>query len=472
MARPPRKDLVVPLVTVLSDIVAIEATFLFSYWLRFYSPLTSLIPVTLGIPELIAYVEGSLVVIPAWLLLFKMRGMYQPRRNVYFSDEFFAIVRVVFIGMLLVMAAAFFYREFSYSRLVFGMIGVFGILFISIGRFGTMKFEQWWYARGRDTKHVVIVGINETALRVYENIADHPSLGYQVIGYFSPASGKGLMAKTKLPCLGRTSGVPQYVKSHRVDVILVALTYKEHPQLYELVRDCEGLNTEIMMVPDMVELMTSRVRIRDLEGIPFIRIKDVPLSAWNQVVKRAFDIVFSSCVLILTSPLFLLIPFLIKLDSKGAAFFSQERVGLDGTAFRVLKFRTMRTDAEKVTGPVWAKKDDPRVTGTGRFLRRFSLDELPQLLNVLRGDMSIVGPRPERPHFVKQFRKAVPKYLDRHRVKTGMTGWAQVNGLRGNASIEERTKYDIYYVENWSLIFDLKIIFKTVRTVLFGKDAY
>ncbi|HWP81546.1 MAG TPA: undecaprenyl-phosphate glucose phosphotransferase [Bacteroidota bacterium] len=472
MSRPPRKDLVVPLVTVISDIVAIEGAFLFSYWLRFYSPLTSIIPVTLGIPELIAYVEGSLVVIPAWLLLFKMRGMYQPRRNVYFSDEFFAIVRVVFIGMLLVMAAAFFYREFSYSRLVFGMLGVFGIVFISLGRFGAMKFEQWWYASGRDTKHVVIVGVNETARRVYENIADHPSLGYEVIGYFSPGSSKGLMGRTKLPYLGRIANIPAYIKSHQIEVLLVALTYKEHPQLYELVRDCEGLNTEIMMVPDMVELMTSRVRIKELEGIPFIKIKDVPLSAWNQVIKRGFDVVFSTVILILTSPLFLIIPLLIKLDSQGPVFYSQERVGLDGVSFRVLKFRTMRIDAEQKTGPVWARKDDPRVTRVGKFLRRFSLDELPQLLNVLKGDMSIVGPRPERPHFVQQFRKAVPKYLDRHRVKTGMTGWAQVNGLRGNASIEERTRYDVYYVENWSLVFDLKIIFKTIRAVLFGKDAY
>jgi len=174
----------------------------------------------------------------------------------------------------------------------------------------------------------------------------------------------------------------------------------------------------------------------------------------------------------LASPLLLMLAFLIKITSPGPVFFLQERVGLDGSLFRVMKFRTMQTDAEKETGPVWAKKNDPRTTSVGRILRRFSLDELPQLFNVLRGEMSLVGPRPERPFFVERFKDEIPKYLDRHRVKTGMTGWAQVNGLRGNAPIDERTKYDVYYVENWSLVFDAKIILKTLRAVLFGKDAY
>ncbi len=177
-------------------------------------------------------------------------------------------------------------------------------------------------------------------------------------------------------------------------------------------------------------------------------------------------------ILILVSPILLLIALLVKLESRGPVFYKQERVGLDGNLFSVLKFRSMRLDAEANSGPVWAQKNDPRATRVGRFLRRFSLDELPQLINVLRGDMSLVGPRPERQHFVDQFKAEIPKYLERHRVKTGMTGWAQVNGLRGNAPISERTKYDVYYVENWSLVFDLKIIMKTLRAVLFGEDAY
>ncbi|MBM4160132.1 MAG: undecaprenyl-phosphate glucose phosphotransferase [Ignavibacteria bacterium] len=466
-----RKDLLIPLLTVVSDIVAIEAAFLFSYWLRFYSPLTSVAPVTLGVPPLDAYVEGSLVVAPVWLFLFNSRKMYSARRSVYFSDEFFAIVRLVTIGMLIVMAAAFFYRAFSYSRLVFALLGFFAVLFISAGRLAVMKFEQYWYARGKDLKQVIIVGTNSTARRVYSNIVANPSLGYKVLGYFS-VNGLGEMDLTHAPFLGRIEKVPEFIKEHVVDIVLVSLTYREHPQLYELVRDCEGLNTEIMMVPDMLELMTSGMRIKELEGIPFIRIKSVPLTTWNVILKRTFDLTFSSIVLFLCSPLFAVIALLIKLDSKGPLFYVQERVGLDGKPFQLIKFRTMKVDAEKETGPIWARKDDPRRTRIGKFLRRFSLDELPQLVNVLKGDMSVVGPRPERRHFVDQFKKEVPRYLDRHRVKTGMTGWAQVNGLRGNAPIEERTKYDVYYVENWSIVFDLKIVMKTLRAVVFGTDAY
>jgi exopolysaccharide biosynthesis polyprenyl glycosylphosphotransferase len=466
-----QKDLLIPLLTVCSDVLAIEASFLFSYWLRFYSPLTSLAPVTLGVPPLGAYIEGSLVVIPIWLFLFNSRKMYAARRNIYFSDEFFAIVRLVFIGMLIVMAAAFFYRAFSYSRLVFALLAFSGVLFIAFGRLVVLKFEQRWYARGKDLKQVIIVGTNLTAQRVFSSITANPSLGYRIAGYFG-AEGDGGMAQRGAQRLGSVDQVPEYIKREGVDIVLISLTYQEHPQLYELVRDCEGLNTEIMMVPDTLELMTSGVRVKELEGIPFIKLKGIPLSAWNTIVKRGFDLIFSSLVLLIASPFFAIVALLVKLSSKGPVFFLQERVGLDGKPFKLMKFRTMKENAEKETGPVWTRKDDPRRTAVGGFLRRFSIDELPQLINVFKGEMSIVGPRPERQHFVEQFRNEIPHYLDRHRVKTGMTGWAQVNGLRGNAPIEERTKYDVYYVENWSLVFDLKIILKTLRAVLFGKDAY
>jgi exopolysaccharide biosynthesis polyprenyl glycosylphosphotransferase len=466
-----RKDFLIPLLTVASDILSIEAAFVFSYWLRFYSPLTASIPVTLGTPSFEAYLLGSLVVIPAWLFLFQSRKMYRGRRNLYFSDEFFAIVRIVFLGMLLVMSAAFFYRAFSYSRLVFAMLGFSAVMFLAIGRFLLMKFEQAWYRRGNDLKSVVIVGNDTTAERMAAVLSNDPSLGYRVTGYFSPegTDGGGTIAANKL---GSIRDVANYCRQHKPDLMLISLSYREHPQLYELVRECEGLNVEMMMVPDLLEIMTNQVRVQEIEGIPWIRIKAVPLSTWNLIAKRGFDLIVAFMILLLSSPLFLLLAILIKLDSRGRVFYRQERVGLDGKPFPIIKFRTMREDAEQETGPVWTRKEDPRTTRIGRFLRRFSLDELPQLLNVVRGEMSLVGPRPEREHFVQQFRKEVPQYLDRHRVKTGMTGWAQVNGLRGNAPIEERTKYDVYYVENWSLVFDLKIILKTIRAVLFGKDAY
>jgi exopolysaccharide biosynthesis polyprenyl glycosylphosphotransferase len=466
-----RKDFLIPFLTVLSDVVAIECSFLFSYWLRFYSPLTEYAEVTKGFPPLSAYVAGSLVVIPVWVFLFNQRGMHKARRNVYFSDEFFAIVRLVFIGMLIVMAGAFFYRAFSYSRLVFAFLAVSAVTFLSAGRFTVMKVEQWWYRSGHDVKRVILVGTNSSARRVYEAISGHPGLGYFIEGYFS-LNGAGELQSTPVTHIGTITDVPAYVREHATDLMLVAFDSKDHPVLFDLVRRCEGLNTEIMMVPDLLEMMTSQVRIKELEGIPFIRVKTTPMGTWNQILKRSFDFVVAMTILVLISPVFLLLALLVKLTSEGPVFYLQERVGLDGTSFRVIKFRSMRVDAERSTGPIWAQKKDPRSTPIGRFMRRFSLDELPQLINVIKGEMSLVGPRPERPHFVEQFKKEVPKYLDRHRVKTGMTGWAQVNGLRGaETSIEERTKFDVYYVENWSLVFDLKIIFKTIRAVLFGKDA-
>ncbi len=466
-----RKDLLVPFLTVLSDAVGTELAFISAYWLRFYSPLTDVAPVTKGYPPLEAYVLGSLFTIPAWLFLFGARGLYRPRRAAYFSDEFFAILRVVFAGLLIIMAAAFFYRTFSYSRLVVALIGFTAIVWISAGRYAVLKFEQWWYRRGRDLQTVIVVGSNMTARRIADRIAGNPSLGYRVLGSFSDDGRTAL--NPQCPHLGSLQDVPRFIVQEKPDLVLLTLTHREHPRLVELVRECEGLNTDLMMVPDMLELMTSRVRIRELEGIPFIPIKHVPLSSWNAVLKRGFDIVVAVLLIILLSPLFAVTALLIRLTSPGPVFYIQERVGLDGVSFPLIKFRSMRTDAERQTGPVWAQKQDPRATPIGRFLRRFSIDELPQLVNVLRGDMSLVGPRPERPHFVQQFRREVPKYMDRHRVRSGMTGWAQVNGLRGSeASIEERTKLDIYYIENWSLIFDLKIIFKTVRAVFFGKDAH
>lgn len=466
-----RKDVLIPLLTVVSDIFAIEASFLFSYWLRFFSPFTELFPVELGVPPLEAYVYGSFFVIPVWLFLFKTRGMYATRRTSHFSDEFFPIVRVVAIGIVVVMASAFFYRAFSFSRLVLGLLALSSVAFLSVGRFTVLKIEQARYRLGQDIKHVIIVGTNETAKRIFQAIRMRPSLGYHVMGYFSATSKKGLRISGATR-LGTIGSVPKYLKGHSVDLVLVALPHTEHSKLFTLVRECQGLNVEILMAPDMVELMTSRVRVEDIEGVPFIQVREASLTTWNRILKRSFDILFAFIIILLASPLLLMLAFLIKITSPGPVFFLQERVGLDGSLFRVMKFRTMQTDAEKETGPVWAKKNDPRTTSVGRILRRFSLDELPQLFNVLRGEMSLVGPRPERPFFVERFKDEIPKYLDRHRVKTGMTGWAQVNGLRGNAPIDERTKYDVYYVENWSLVFDAKIILKTLRAVLFGKDAY
>ena len=472
MGHTRRTEFLIPLLTLLSDILAIEFSFLASYWLRFSSPLVHLIEVTRGVPPLDAYLYGSFVVIPVWLLIFNTRGLYGARRNVYITDEFFTIVKLVTLGMLIVMSAAFFYRAFSYSRIAFGLIWVISIFSIAFGRLLLIELEKFIYKKGKDLREVIIVGATPTANTVYRAVQGHPYLGYHVVGYFADHPSEAGSPLAEASRLGRLDEVATHLQRQHIDLALIALTSEEHTWLYGIIRDCEGLNVEFMMVPDLLEMMTSRVRLKEIEGIPFLRIKEIPMTTWNRITKRTFDIVTSLLVFLVTSPIILLSGLLIKLTSKGPVFHKQDRVSLDGQTFQVIKFRTMRVDAESETGPVWARKNDPRVTGIGTLLRRFSIDELPQLINVLKGEMSIVGPRPERPLFVEQFKEQIPKYLDRHRVKTGITGWAQVNGLRGNTSIDERTKYDVYYVENWSLVFDVKIILKTIKEVMLSRDAY
>ena len=472
MAQPRRNDFLIPTLGVLFDSIAIEAAFLFSYWIRFNTSVFKFLPLSEEIPPLDAYIYGSFVVIPVWLLIFNSRDMYSARRNVELADEFFDIVKLVTIGMLVVMSGAFFYRAFSYSRFVFGLLWMTSIASIFIGRLFLYQIEKALYRSGRELRNAVIIGSNETANRIFQVLHNHPLLGYKLAGYFADSrcgNGTPLFASNYL---GTVNEAPEKLQQEQIELVLTALDHEQHQQLYKLVQDCEGMNVEFMMVPDILELMTSSVSVKEIEGIPFIKLKGLPMTTWGRVLKRTFDFIVALLFLIISSPLFLIIALFIKLDSKGPVFFRQERIGLDGIKFDMLKFRSMKVEAETQSGPVFATADDPRRTKIGGVLRKTSLDELPQLFNVLKGQMSLVGPRPERPYFVDEFKQLVPKYLDRHRVKTGMTGWAQVNGLRGNTSIQERIKYDIYYIENWSLWFDVKILLKTVRALLPTKHVY
>jgi Undecaprenyl-phosphate glucose phosphotransferase len=472
MSRQRRNDFLIPLVTVLSDILAIEAAFLSAYWIRFYSRLTAVFEVTLGIPDIRTYIISSMVMMPVWLFVFQSRGLYGTRRNSHISDEMFAVIRVVTICMLFAMSASFFYRGYSYSRGVFILLWLTSIVAVTLGRYVVMEFEKFLYRRGRELKTVAIVGNQITAGHLYTKLKTEPSLGYEVLGYYAEAVTTVPNALASAPHLGTVADLRNDIPTKRLQAVLIALSEEQHGQLLEVMRNLEGMNIELMLVPDVLDMMTSRIRIKEIGGVPFITLKDVPLSTWNRITKRAFDLAVASTVLVLTLPITLLIALLIKTTSRGPVFYVQERVGLDGVSFPIFKFRSMFTNAEASTGPVRNTKNDNRSTWIGKILRRTSLDELPQLLNVLAGQMSIVGPRPERPYFVHQFKDEIHRYLERHRMKTGMTGWAQVNGLRGNAPIDERTKFDIYYIENWSLVFDMKIILKTIHAVVFGEDAY
>lgn len=467
-----RSDVWVPLLTALADAVAIEAAFLVAYWIRFRTSFFDAFGFVMDeAPPLSAYLLGSVFVILVWLGIFRSRRMYHARRNVNLSDELFNIIRVVTFGMLIVMSAAFFYRAFSYSRIVFGLVWALSIAGITIGRVVVQWAERRSYRKGRDLQSAIIIGNGELADQVYARLHRHGSFGFDIAGYFAESPAPAGTRLASAPCLGTVADAPAFITRNGIRLAFIALTSRDHPQLFTLISECEGVNIEFMLVPDMLDVLTSQVRVRDLEGIPFLRVKTIPLGAFGRAVKRAFDLVVAGTILLVLSPLLLIIALAIRLTSPGPVLFRQQRVGLDGTEFAMLKFRSMVPGAEKFDAQAGLGiRNDPRRTTIGKLLRRFSLDELPQLWNVVRGDMSLVGPRPERTHIVREFGESVPRYLDRHRVKTGVTGWAQVNGLRGDTSIEERIKYDLYYIENWSIAFDVRILMRTVRAALTFKE--
>jgi exopolysaccharide biosynthesis polyprenyl glycosylphosphotransferase len=463
-----KTELLIPLIQVAADALAVVFAFLFSYWLRFDSPFTDLVPVTKGFPGFQAYALSSLAVFLVWAFVFKSLGMYGPNRNKGSVDELWLVFKGVTFGMLIVTSSTFFYRGFSYSRVVFVLIWAAAVLFLFIERVILIKVETHLHRKGRHMLNGLIAGSSPWSATLLDRVRRHPEYGIDIVGYVGPNP----LLRKKTACLGSLKNVREIVEKHRIDAIFVAVSEYESALLEHCIHACAGMNIAFYLIPHSLELMSSRIRVHEIGGVPVLKIKEVAIMGWNAVFKRVFDLALSCLVLLLALPVLLAVAVWVKIGSKGPVLYRQERVGLDGRAFECLKFRTMYMDAESRTGPVWAQADDPRVTPAGRFLRRFSLDELPQLFNVLRGEMSLVGPRPERPHFVEQFKKRIPKYLERHRVRSGMTGWAQVNGLRGNVSIDERTKYDVYYVENWSILFDVKIILKTIGSVISGENSY
>ncbi len=298
---------------------------------------------------------------------------------------------------------------------------------------------------------------------VADRIFEHSELGFRLVGFVDERANAGdAIGYRGLPLLGTVAETAEVCTREKVDAIYVALPIEEHVKMLGVVEFASRECIDVHVVPDLLQFIALRARLEDLDGLPIISINDVPLRGFNSVLKRVVDVVISLAVVLTGAIPTLVIVWLVKRGSPGPAFYRQERMGLDGKPFTVFKFRSMPVDAEEDTGPIWAHEDDPRVTPVGRWLRRHDIDELPQFWNVLRGEMSIVGPRPERPFFVEQFKHRIPQYMLRHKVKTGITGWAQVNGWRGNTSLEKRIEFDLYYIENWSLSLDLKIIWLTV----------
>ena len=466
---------------VASDALLGLAAFILAYALRFHS---GLIPITRGLPPLRQYLNVLPFVVVVVPLGFFLQGLYRLRRGRSRVDDFFAvfvgsILAVVFgvIGTLYVQSyvasdAARTVGAYQVSQLVWALF-----LTINVGLTYASRelmreiLERRWRA-GIGLKRILIAGSGDLGRLVADKILEHRELGYQIVGFVDDRAAGDHLGYRGLPLLGTIDEAAEITARESVDHLYVALPPEQHVRMLELLEMTSREIVDVKVVPDLLQVIALRARLEDLDGVPVININDVPLQGFNAVVKRAIDIAISAASLIVLTVPLALVAALVKLTSRGPVFYRQERMGLDGKSFSIVKFRSMFDDAERQTGPVWAVRGDPRVTPLGRLMRHSNIDELPQLWNVLTGEMSIVGPRPERPHFVEQFRHKIPQYMLRHKVKAGLTGWAQVNGWRGNTPLEKRIEYDLYYIENWSVRLDLKIIWLTVLRGFFHKHAY
>ncbi|OHB91164.1 MAG: undecaprenyl-phosphate glucose phosphotransferase [Planctomycetes bacterium RIFCSPHIGHO2_12_39_6] len=451
------------------DWVCLSTAWMCSYYLRMYS---GIIPAYKTIPPLKIYLMLLFFMIPLWGMVFKAFGLYRPRRISTRFSEVIDIGKASTFATLILVSLTFLFRQYEFSRLTFFYFWLINIVFLSLTRILFRAFLSFIRKKGYNRRFALVVGTEKLGQELVHKLTSHLDLGVQIKGFIAnkPDNIGAEIQGTKI--LGSHLNIRELIKKHGIDIVFIALPYHAHNQLKDILDYIADEPVSVVVLPDLFEFATLRGRINEFDGMPLITLCDTPLYGWNIIIKRSLDIVFSSFILILLSPFMLIIALLIKLTSAGPVFYKQERMGLDGKIFNMIKFRTMLVNAEAETGPVWASKDDPRCTNIGKFLRMTSMDELPQFFNVLKGNMSIVGPRPERPVLIENFRDKIPKYMLRHKMKAGITGWAQVNGWRGSTSLEKRIEYDLYYIENWSLYLDLKIIWLTIWNGLVNKNAY
>jgi Undecaprenyl-phosphate glucose phosphotransferase len=451
-----------------ADALIVVGAWLASYWFRFSVwPL----PALRGLPEFHTYAALAPLVAVLWMAVFTLNNVYERRRLHGIGQELRMLARAHGAALLAFVVLTYLVEQYKYSRLVM-------VYFATLGGAGVMLFHlavrsalSALRARGFNNRALLLVGEGPTLEDLIARVEQYPELGLSVVGVVTPEEPSAEYSYSR-PVLGHFSEVCEVIQRERVEEVLVALPPSQSQKLDELLDCLKDETIDVRVVLDVNRYVTLSCEIEQFDGFPVVRINDSPHVGWGALAKRVTDIVGSAAALLVLSPLMLLVALLVKLTSRGPVLFVQERMGLDGRSFRMLKFRSMRADAVAETGAVWAQAGDARRTAFGTFLRKTSLDELPQLWNVLRGDMSLVGPRPERPVFVDRFRKQIPHYMLRHKVRAGITGWAQVNGWRGNTSLVRRIECDLFYIRNWSYALDLKILTLTLWKGFIHKNAY
>ena len=452
------------------DAVITAVSLILAYLIKFYilndGPGIGVLPIG-------DYIMLLVFIVPGYMFLYYRCGVYAPKRTVRRRYEIYGILKANTIGLAaLIIILYMIIREINFSRSVMAFFYVLNVFLTASARIVLRKSLQTIRRKGYNLKHILLVGYSRAAEEYIDRILDNPQWGYVVCGILDDHIPGGTLYKG-VKVLGSTGNLEIILPENKLDEIAITLSLKDYELLEGIVGICEKSGVHTKFIPDYNSMIPTKPYTEDLMGLPVINIRYVPLTnTSNMVTKRIMDIVGSIVGIILTSPIMLSAAILVKITSPGPVIFKQERVGLHNRSFYMYKFRSMELQSPGEEKKAWTVKNDPRVTGIGRFLRRTSLDELPQLFNILKGDMSLVGPRPERPLFVEKFKEEIPRYMVKHQVRPGLTGWAQVNGYRGDTSIRKRIEYDIYYIENWTIGFDIKIIFMTFFTGFINKNAY
>jgi len=459
------------LLIILTDTVALSLAFIGGYNARLTFPLFSIPTIQ---PPLERYVPTLLLHVATIIVIFYFTQMYHLRRAISRIDHARNIFGTITVGALLVMGMQelifknTLLDSVDYPRSMFFYVWIFSVVLVVLGRELNTALRRTLRRHNIEWANLLVVGMGAVAQEILRKVEGSPELGYHLVGVVNVRPQQS-NTDFNVPILGDYRNLPYIIDQYHVEQVIIAVPDANRDELFELISFCRRGRVDIKIYPDMFAYIARDLSVDDLGGTPLITVRDVAMTGWRLSLKRGVDIVGSSFGLVLLSPFMLLTAILIKLESPGSVFYTQTRMGLDERPFEMIKFRSMRTDAES-GGPGWTKENDPRVTPIGRWLRKTNWDEIPQLINVLVGEMSLVGPRPERPVYVQQFREQIPRYMERHREKAGMTGWAQVNGLRGDTSITERTVYDLWYVENWSLWLDIKIILRTFLNTVLRRD--
>ena len=459
---------------VVIDAFVIIVSYIIAWWLKFAS---GILDSEGGALSFHYYMRALLILVPLLVILYYAFNLYTPKRVQGRRLELSNIVAANTIGFLITFSMLFFFQSYeeqfqNFSREMFFYFFVINVILEECFRLLVRRILRSIRRNGYNLKHILLVGYSRAAEQYIDRIQQNPQWGYNIRGILDDNIARGTTYKG-VKVIGSVGNLLYILPESKLDEIAITLGLEEYYKLEKIVAECEKSGVHTKFIPDYGNIIPTKPYTEDLLGLPVINIRYVPLSnTFNAVVKRCVDIVGSILCIILFSPVMLATAIAVKTTSKGPLIFKQERVGLHNTPFKMYKFRTMYVQTEEEERKGWTQKNDPRITKVGRFLRKTSLDEFPQLFNVLKGDMSLVGPRPERPQYVEKFREEIPRYMIKHQVRPGMTGWAQVNGYRGDTSIRKRIEHDLYYIENWTLGLDVKILFLTIFKGFINKNAY